>query len=868
MPNFKEIKQEIKDAIKIKRKDVPDNLWKKIETELDLCEVTNGLEGKNNLQTFYNIWQKNKHRVGHENIINSWTAYALGLTSKKPDGEFLVKRRAFARAGFPDIDVDFEDSRQEDVFEYLVDTYGRDKGGRIGTHQFLTFKSCITRVTKALDLANSFHKGKDAFITDNARKVSEILSPFPKGGILRLRGDDGEMHIIKTIKDAYKHSPDFKYYMDKYPLLKKHSYEIEGTFAGAGQHAAGFVVSDMPIEHIAPLRRMTGNKLATQFTGPELETLGLIKFDILGLSTLSVIKKCLKLIKENYDIDIDITNLPLNDEPTFKLYRTGNLGGVFQCEQPGMQHTMKQIGVDRFDDIMAGVALYRPGPMDNIPDYCARKKGEQRIAYFHPTIEPFVKKYLDRTYGILCIHEDTLIAMQDGTHKKIKDLRIGEKVVSYNEKLKIIEGKEVHGCAPTRKCDGYKITLNNGFSVTLTDDHKVRTWDGMKEVKDLNVEKDIVACPSNMSCEVKDNNFKEVGEESEIIDWKKKSIYYPKKYLEEKRIQNGFSVRAFTKKYKINRSTYDKQDILSYYIIQDFIKECPHVDTPLSFYKIKLIEKVKNIQFYGMSVEDNHNLLGNGILISNCYQEQIMQICNSLANFSVTEGYIMIKAIGKKKIDLMNKFEQQFIQGAIKNGVPKDVVEQYWSKFIIPFANYGFNKAHACCYGYNSYITAYLKANYPDEFVCAILNVETVKNSGTKFDKMNDFEKEFKKKMDIKFLSRDVNKCKLNYTIERKKNNNNGIVKTEIRPTLVCKGLGLIAAKEIEKNQPFDGLKDFAEKNGSCVDTKAVLALATAGYFGSKVKKNPEDFVKQFALIRDDLRKLGKKGLESVDLFE
>jgi len=243
MPDTTKIKQEIIDAIKEKRGDnVPDDLWRIIDTELDLCEVTDGLEGKNNLQTFYNIWKKRKDSVGNKNDINSWTAYSLGITSKKPDGEFLVKRRAFARAGFPDIDVDFEDSRQNDVFEYLVDTYGRDKGGRIGTHQFLTFKSCITRVTKALDLADAFHKGQDIMTTENARKVSEILSPFPKGGIIRMKGSDGEQHIIKTIKEAYEHCPDFKHYLDKYPLLKKHGFELENNFS-----AFGCLSADTPI---------------------------------------------------------------------------------------------------------------------------------------------------------------------------------------------------------------------------------------------------------------------------------------------------------------------------------------------------------------------------------------------------------------------------------------------------------------------------------------------------------------------------------------------------------------------------------------------------------------------------------------------
>lgn len=480
MEKLESIKKEILGHIKKKhsKSEKLKKILSKAKKELDILEETDGLEGKNNLETFYNIWKSHKKEIGHKNDINSWTAYFLGITEVKPTGEFLPTRRAFARAGFPDIDTDFDYEHRDDVYAYIIDKYGRENVGNIGTHGLLKFKSCVTRVTKALDLADSFHKGKDAFISDNASKATEILSPFPKKGLIKVNDEEGDSHIIKTFHDAYEHCPDFRHYVDKYEdnHFGKYLDQIEGVFANFGAHAAGVCVSDVPLNEIAPLRNAKKGVLATQYPNEDLELLGLIKFDVLAISTLSVIKRTVEMIKDYWDIEIDVENLPLDDDKTFELYRKGNLGGVFQCENYGMQKTMREIGVDSFNDIVAGLALYRPGPMDSIPEYCARKHGEKEVDYFHPSIEPFVKPYLKDTYAVLC------------------------------------------------------------------------------------------------------------------------------------------------------------------------------------------------------------------------YQEQVMQICNSLAGFTITDGYVMIKAIGKKKEHLMHRFEEQFIEGLKSNGVPPDVAQQYWSKFIVPFAGYGFNK--------------------------------------------------------------------------------------------------------------------------------------------------------------------------------
>ena len=560
-------------------------------------------------------------------------------------------KRVFARAGFPDIDQDFADSGRDKVYEYIIKKYGRENVGNIGTHGTLQFKSSITRTIKALDIADSFHKGKEAYVTDNAAKVNEILNPFPKGGVIKIRDkEDGKSYFIRTVQDAYDHCSDFKYFMDKYPDIKKHAEQIEGIFANTSIHAGGIVISDIPINQIAPLRLAKNKVLATQFSPENLEELGLIKFDILSLSALTVIEKTLIMIKKNYDIDVDIYNLPFDDYKTLELYRKGNLGGVFQCEQWGMQKNLRDIGINRFEDIAVAISLYRPGPMENIPSYVARKKGEESISYFHPSIEPFVKPYLKDTYGIVC------------------------------------------------------------------------------------------------------------------------------------------------------------------------------------------------------------------------YQEQLMQVCNAMAGLSITQGYILIKAVGKKIKNLMDKFEKQFIEGCIKNKINRDIAQQYWNKIILPFAGYGFNKAHAVIYAINSFISCYLKANYPDEYITCLLNVIVNNSSGDKYDRTEKFEREFSRKMNIKFLKRNINKSKLNYNIENKKGD--GISKTEIRPTLLCKGVGINAAAEIEKNQPYENMSDFVEKNNtSIVDSRTIFALAENGYWGNKIKKNPELAVKEFKMIRDDIKKIQMKGIESNDIF-
>ncbi len=176
--------------------------------------------------------------------------------------------------------------------------------------------------------------------------------------------------------------------------------------------------------------------------------------------------------------------------------------------------------------------------------------------------------------------------------------------------------------------------------------------------------------------------------------------------------------------------------------------------------------------------------------------------------------------------------------------------------------------SHSGAYGFLSVISCYLKANYPDEFICSLLEVVINSSVGDRYDKVSAFEREFKRKMNIKFLPRDINKSKSFYTIEKRKDIKEGVKKTEIRPSLLCKGFGTKAAINIEQNQPYKDMRDFVEKtDSSLVDTRSVEALALGGYFGKKKIETAKEVVKDFVTIREDIKKTAKKGVESVDIF-
>lgn len=221
--------------------------WDDIEKEIDFFAITENLDGKSVLQKVYS--QLKSGKKGHKNPFHSKTLYHLGITTKKPDKDFDTSgTRFFARPSAPDIDSDFDYERRDEIVSYLVAKYGREQVANVGTYGALKMRSALTRIIKALDIADAFHKGPGAFTTENMAKVDEILSTIPKqrGAVLKVKDKEGEEIVIKTTEDLMKVDSDackdFRYYMQQHPDIYKHAKNIEGLSS-----IFGCVSKDTPV---------------------------------------------------------------------------------------------------------------------------------------------------------------------------------------------------------------------------------------------------------------------------------------------------------------------------------------------------------------------------------------------------------------------------------------------------------------------------------------------------------------------------------------------------------------------------------------------------------------------------------------------
>ena len=350
--------------------------------------------------------------TGDKNVWNCALAYFLGITTAKPQGEFhLQKRRAYARPGFPDVDMDFDHFRRHEIVEYMVQKYGRDCVGNIGTVQRLKTKAAVRRAIKVLDPTNSMHfdpetsrEIKSEGLNQNFALENEILKTLP--GLMKR--EDGS--FVEGVEEACAEYPDFGLYMEAYPQVKDVASHIEETISGYGAHAAGVVLSPEPLATICPLHQTTSmgaeKTIATQFAMSDVESLGLIKFDILGLKTKTAMSMAQKLIQQSTGKEIDLEVLPLDDRKTFELIRSGKTDGCFQLENSGMKETLRQIGIDEFEHLIIAIAMYRPGPKDYIPLLADRKARRVSTDYMHPKMKDITQS----SYGILAFQEQVMMA--------------------------------------------------------------------------------------------------------------------------------------------------------------------------------------------------------------------------------------------------------------------------------------------------------------------------------------------------------------------------------------------------------------------------------------------------------------------------
>lgn len=517
---------------------------------------------------------------GRGSGAGSLVAWVLTITDLDPLQFNLLFERFLnpERVSMPDFDIDFCQDRRGEVIDYVQQRYGRDQVAQIITFGTLQARGVLRDVGRVLQMPYG-----------QVDKLTKLVPQNPAAPV--------------TLAQAIEGEPKLQAFRDEDPIVAKAfdiAQRLEGLTRHASTHAAGIVIGDRPLSELVPMYRDPKSDMpVTQFNMKWVEPAGLVKFDFLGLKTLTVLDVAVKLLKQR-DIEVNLATTPITDPASYEMLARGEVVGVFQVESQGMRRALVDMRPDRFEDIIALVALYRPGPMANIPTYCARKHGDEQPEYLHPIIEPILKE----TFGVII------------------------------------------------------------------------------------------------------------------------------------------------------------------------------------------------------------------------YQEQVMQIAQVMAGYSLGDADLLRRAMGKKIRAEMEKQREIFVKGSVKNGVPKGQADTIFD-LLAKFADYGFNKSHAAAYALVSYHTAYMKAHYPVEFIAASMTLDM---SNT--DKLSEFRAEAQR-LGIKVEAPNINRSGVTFEVGDK---------TIYYALAALKGVGAgaveLIVEERNKNGLFTSLADFAARvSPRAVNKRIIETLAAAGAF-------------------------------------
>ena len=323
---------------------------------------------------------------GRGSGAGSLVAYALTITDLDPIRFGLLFERFLnpERVSMPDFDIDFCQDRRGEVIDYVQKRYGREQVGQIITFGTLQARGVLRDVGRVLEMPYG-----------QVDKLCKLVPMNPAAPV--------------TLSKAIAEEPRLQAARDTEPVVRRAfdiAQKLEGLHRHASTHAAGIVIGDRPLAELVPMYRDPKSDLpVTQFNMKWVEQAGLVKFDFLGLKTLSVLQAAVELLKRR-DIHLDLLGIPLDDAKTYAMLARGETVGVFQVEGQGMRRALMDMQPDRFEDIIALVALYRPGPMANIPTYCARKQGKEQPEYIHPKLEPVLRE----TFGVIIYQEQVMEA--------------------------------------------------------------------------------------------------------------------------------------------------------------------------------------------------------------------------------------------------------------------------------------------------------------------------------------------------------------------------------------------------------------------------------------------------------------------------
>ncbi len=551
---------------------------------------------------------------GRGSAAGSLVAYAMGITNIDPIHHGLLFERFLnpERKSMPDIDTDFCIERRGEVIDYVTEKYGEDRVAQIITFNRMTSKAVLKDVARVLNIP-----------IRESDKMSKMI-PVSRGKPEKLKNMIGEKSPEPDFKKKYDNDevipgaePPISYrrWIDM-------AIRIEGTNKTFGVHAAGVVISGVPLDEVVPLQRNNDGSVITQYYMEDVEAMGLLKMDFLGLKNLTMIQRAVEFIEKARGEKVDPDQLAMNDAKTYELLSKGDLEGIFQLESSGMRQIVRDIKPSSLEDISSILALYRPGPLDAglIPIFINRKHGREKIVYQHQSLEPILKD----TYGVLCLPGGTLIDRPDGSRTPIEQIQAGDWVLTS-------DGRQVKPAQVAKQWASgekpiLKITTSTGTVLYSSPEHRFLTPEGDKCAKDLRV------------------------------------------------------VRT------LNYGQYDGDELYEKWPVDSVRKE---VDEVMRSVYIAAIEPADNRECFDLEMVDQASpyFLAQGIVVHNCYQEQIMRMAQDLAGYSLGQADLLRRAMGKKKQEEMEKQKAMFIEGSSKNDIPVKVSEELFGQ-MVNFAAY------------------------------------------------------------------------------------------------------------------------------------------------------------------------------------
>jgi len=449
------------DAEALSPKEISDKLTDEVRgrTEMEMGVMgTMGYEGYFLIVQDFINWGKSQGIIfgpGRGSAAGSIIAYALNITDLDPLKYGLLFERFLNpdRISMPDIDVDIQDTRRDEVIQYCSDKYGANRVSNIVTFGKMAARAAVRDVARVLQVPYA-----------EADRLSKMIPPPAQGRHIPLAKSVVEDLDLKA---EYESNPSAKEVFD-------YAIQLEGTIRSHGVHACGVVIAPDDLVKFIPLEQAQKGVVATQFPMGEVEELGLLKMDFLGLSNLTIINNAMRIIRKVYKEDVDLSKIPLDDVPTYELFQRGDTTGVFQLESAGMKRYLRGLKPTTFEDIIAMVALYRPGPMQFIDSFIRRKHGQEKITYLHEGM----RNSLENTYGILVYQEQFMQISKEWcgfTGGQADTLRkaVGKKKIDLMRKVKVdfVEGAIKVGGATEEQAETFWAQLEEFANYCFNKSH-------------------------------------------------------------------------------------------------------------------------------------------------------------------------------------------------------------------------------------------------------------------------------------------------------------------------------------------------------------------------------------------------------------